>query len=173
MNKRATAVLIPLILAACGTPSAFDGDMPAFTETRDGATLRYGQTAKLVTKDVQFDVPVQWEITVDEPETERAPRSASEAADIVCFPVTLTPVAVGEHPVDVTVALPELSLVDDTLNANTASSQYCGDSAFSGYTPDLTGPQHGFVASWAGTAEPGVVATGVEVKTRNATVTFQ
>ena len=62
--------------------------------------------------------------------------------------------------------------IDDTLTANTAQPEYCGESTLTGYTPDLTGPQHGFVASWSGTADRGVVGTGVEVSTRDATVTF-
>lgn len=174
MIKRATAVLLPLVLAACGTPSEFAGDMPAFEPTRDGTTLSFGDTARVVTEDVSFHVPVQWDVTVGAPKTRRAPRSAEQANMLVCFPVTFTPVAVGEFPVDVTVTLPKLTLVDDTLTANTATPDYCGESTITGYTPDLrTGkPYTGYVASWSGTADRGVVGTGVEVSTRDATVTF-
>ncbi|OFT69751.1 hypothetical protein HMPREF3145_06915 [Corynebacterium sp. HMSC05C01] len=172
MIKRATAVLLPLVLAACGTPSEFAGNMPAFEPTRDGTTLSFGDTARVVTEDVSFHVPVQWDVTVGAPKTRRAPRSAEQANMLVCFPVTFTPVAVGEFPVDVTVTLPKLTLVDDTLTANTANPEYCGESTITGYTPDLTGTQHGYVASWSGTADRGVVGTGVEVSTRDATVTF-
>ena len=50
--------------------------MPEFYPSRDGSTFRFGQTAKIVTEDVRYHVPVQWEVTVDEPTTTRAPRSA-------------------------------------------------------------------------------------------------
>ena len=43
--------------------------MPDFYPSRDGATFRFGQTAKILTEDVRYHVPVQWEVTVDEPTT--------------------------------------------------------------------------------------------------------
>ena len=67
--------------------------MPEFYPSRDGATFRFGQTAKIVTEDVRYHVPVQWEVTVDEPTTTRAPRSAEHARSLVCFPVSFTPVS--------------------------------------------------------------------------------
>lgn len=172
---RATAVLLPLALVACAAPAPFDGDMPPFTPSRDGATFRFGQTASIVTEDVRFHVPVQWEITVDEPTTSRAPRSAAEAASIVCFPVTYTPVAIGEFSRDVTVAMPELSPIDGSLAANRADPAYCGDTTVTGYIRDLrvNDTYEGFVASWAGSADPGIVATGVELRSRDATVTWE
>ena len=36
--------------------------MPDFYPSRDGATFRFGQTAKIVTEDVRYHVPVQWEV---------------------------------------------------------------------------------------------------------------
>lgn len=175
MIKRATAVLLPLALVACAAPSAFDGEMPDFTASRDGATFRFGQTAKVVTEDVRYHVPVQWEITVDSPDSERAPRSAKEAKDIVCFPVTFTPVAVGDFPVDVTVALPKLSPIDGDLAANEADPAYCGESDISGYTPDLKAGEHytGYAASWSGTADRGIVGSGVELSTPETTLTWK
>ena len=172
---RATAVLLPLALVACAAPAPFDGDMPPFTPSRDGATFRFGQTASIVTKDVRFHVPVQWEITVDKPTTSRAPRSAAETASIVCFPVTYTPVAIGEFPRDVTVAMPELSPIDGSLAANQADPDYCGESTVTGYTGDLReGDTYtGFVASWAGSADPGIIGRGVELKSRDATLTWK
>lgn len=175
MKIRATAVLLPLMLTACAAPMPFDGDMPPFTPSRDGATLRFGQTGKVVTEDVRYRVPVQWEVTVDEPTTSRAPRSAKQAKSIVCFPVTFTPVAVGAFPRDVTVALPKLSPIDGSLAANQADPDYCGESTVTGYTGDLReGDTYtGFVASWAGSADPGIIGRGVELKSRDATLTWK
>ncbi len=149
--------------------------MPDFYPSRDGATFRFGQTGKIVTEDVRYHVPVQWEVTVDEPTTTRAPRSAEQARSIVCFPVSFTPAAIGEFPMDVTVALPELSPIDGTLAANVADPNYCGDWDITGYTGELE-ENHtytGFVASWAGSADPGIVGRGVELKGRDTTLTWK
>lgn len=153
----------------------FDGDMPQFTPSRDGATFRLGQTAKVVTEDVRYHVPVQWEVTVDSPTTARAPRSAEHAKTLVCFPVAFTPVAIGDFSRDVTVALPELVPIDGSLAANTADPGYCGEPTLTGYTGDLreNDTYTSYVASWAGSADPGIVGTGVELHSHDATLTWK
>ena len=134
--------------------------MPQFTPSRDGATFRLGQTAKVVTEDVRYHVPVQWEVTVDSPTTARAPRSAEHAKTLVCFPVAFTPVAIGDFSRDVTVALPELVPIDGSLAANTADLRE--NDTYTSY-----------VASWAGSADPGIVGTGVELHSHDATLTWK
>lgn len=181
MQKRATAVLVPvaLLLAACAPTGEFSGEMPDFTATKDGATLRFGQSAKVVTRDVTHHVPVQWEVKVDKPARIDAPRSASQTAEFICFPVELTPVAVGQFPADVTVALPELSPLDGSSNANAADPAYCAEDgesvSISGYSADLASgeAQRTYVASWVGTAKPGIAGTGVKLSTPDATVSWR
>ena len=65
--------------------------MPNFTPTKDGAELEIGDTAKVETVDFGHKVPVQWEVTVGEPERIDAPRKAKQASEFICFPVTFTP----------------------------------------------------------------------------------
>lgn len=176
-------VAITLALGACGAPADFDGDMPDFTPSRSGATFRLGQTAKVITRDFGHGVPVYWDIAVGEPVRETAPRSAKHAAEFVCFPVTATPVAIGRYPVDVTVELPELSPIDAPVNAspttslkaNKADPAYCGESTLSGYTGDLKVGQSytAYVASWRGSADPGIVGTGVRLQTPDTTLTWR
>ncbi|WJY98258.1 hypothetical protein CFOUR_09365 [Corynebacterium fournieri] len=149
--------------------------MPDFTPSRNGASFQFGQTAKVVTEDVRYHVPVQWEVTVDKPTTNRAPRSAEHAKSIVCFPVSFTPVAIGKFDADVTVALPELSPIDGDLAANVADPNYCGEWNITGYTGELKANKTytGYVASWAGSADPGIVGRGVELKSRDTTLTWR
>ena len=76
---------------------------------------------------------------------------------------------------DVTVALPELLPIDGPLAANVADPNYCGDWDITGYTGELEANETytGFVASWSGSADPGIVGRGVELKSRDATLTWQ
>lgn len=175
MLKRATAVLLPLALCACAPAGTFDGEMPDFTATRSGATLKFGQTAKVVTVDVGHKVPVQWEVTVEEPSLIDAPRSARQTSQFACFPATFTPVAIGQFPVDVTVALPSLKPIDADKNANVADPAYCGETTLTGYTGDLeVGAEYeAWVASWVGTANPGIEGTGVQLETTDAVVQWR
>lgn len=195
MRKRATAVLLPvaLWLAACAPTSGFAGEMPEFNETKDGATLRFGQVAKVVTEDVEHHVPVQWEVKVKKPKLIDAPRSAAQTKQFICFPVELTPVAVGAFSTDVTVALPELKPIDGSRYANLADPAYCAEAAkpseaadeapdggselvpLSGYTGDLVAgePQRTYVASWVGTANPGIEGTGVELSTPHTSFSWR
>lgn len=164
-----------MTLVACAPAGDFDGEMPDFKATNDGAELEFGDTANAVTYDVAHGVPVQWEVTVDNPERIDAPRKAKQTSEFICFPVTLTPVAVGRFPVDVTVALPELLPIDASLNANLADPAYCGESTATGYTGDLKAgePMETWVASWEGTADPGIQGSGVEMTAGDATVTWR
>lgn len=198
MRKRATAVLLPvaLWLAACAPASDFTGEMPEFSETKDGATLRFGQVAKVVTEDVAHHVPVQWEVKVEKPKLIDAPRSAAQTKQFICFPVELTPVAVGVFSTDVTVALPELKPIDGSRYANLADPAYCAEAAeaadaaesadeapargselapLSGYTGDLVAgePQRTYAASWVGTANPGIEGTGVELSTQDTSFSWR
>lgn len=176
MLKRATAVLIPAIaLVACSSAGDFEAEMPDFSPTKDGAELEIGDTAKVETVDFGHKVPVQWEVTVGQPERIDAPRKAKQAAEFICFPVTFTPVAVGAFKSDVTVALPELLPIDGDLEANRADPDYCGESTLTGYTPELqVGEEYTtYVASWEGTADPGIQGTGVELSTPDVTITWR
>lgn len=182
-RARSAAILLafPLALCACAPAGQFDGPMPDFTPSRSGATFRLGQTAKVITRDFGHGVPVYWDITVGEPTRTQAPRSAKHAAEFVCFPVTATPVAIGAFPGDVTVALPELSLIDGpvnpkaTLKANKADPAYCGETTLTGYTGDLrVGETYTtYAASWRGSADPGIVGTGVRLQTADTTLTWR
>ena len=61
------------------------------------------------------------------------------------------------------------------LAANVADPNYCGEWNITGYTGELKANKTytGYVASWAGSADPGIVATGVELRSRDATVTWK
>ena len=84
MKNGATAVLaLAMTLVACAPAGDFDGEMPDFKATKDGAELEFGDTANAVTFDVAHGVPVQWEVTVDKPERIDAPRKAKQTSEFI------------------------------------------------------------------------------------------
>lgn len=133
------ALPLAAALAACSPqPASTDAaDMPDFAPTRDNAVLSFGDTARVATEDPATGTQVQWEITVERPRRITGTQAANNLrspdpqrfAAFTCFPVTLTPVAIGSNPTGPTVPVPELSLIDatpapsTTLTANSVPSR--------------------------------------------------
>ena len=71
--------------------------------------------------------------------------------------------------------MPELLPIDGDLAANAADPNYCGDWDITGYTGELEENRTytGYVASWAGSADPGIIGRGVELKGRDTTLTWK
>lgn len=160
MLKRATAVTLPLALAACASaPGPYSGEVPTATPY---AEREFGEAAKVVTTDTARGVPVEWEVRVSK-------------SSPVCFLVTLTPTFIGEYPQDYTVALPRLEPVagDEKANFLTDASA-CGepDTPLSGYVGDLEvgKAMQVYAGTWTG---DGIPATGLLLTTPGQKVRWE
>ena len=167
--------LSTLTLTSCTPPPPYSdqiGQVSASSAATASQTLVFGQSAQVLTRDVRYGVPVVWNVGVDKPKRKAATPTFPE---VLCFAVTMTPVAIGRHPVDVTVALPEFTAVAGDLDANYLDdASLCGpQTPPHGYTGELQvgTPFEFYVASWDGLY--GIPATGVRLRTQTQTVTWQ
>lgn len=160
-----------LALAGCAPAPDYDGDVPT---VRANPTRSFGKEADVLTRDVAHGVPVLWRVRVDAPETVAA---TPDYPEVLCYPVTMVPTEIGNHPVDVTVAMPEFTMVDGEDNANFLEypAEVCGetDNPPHGYTGDLeVGREYTtYVATWDGLY--GIAGTGVVLTTPEQTVTWR
>ncbi|MGV0375962.1 hypothetical protein ACUY2P_10380 [Corynebacterium hadale] len=118
VSRLPVLLALPVVaaLAACSPqPAGTDAaDMPDFAPTRDNAVLRFGDTARVATEDPATGTQVQWEVTVERPRRITGTQAANNLrspdpqrfAAFTCFPVTLTPVAIGSNPTGPTVPVP-------------------------------------------------------------------
>ena len=167
MLKRATAVTLPLALAACSAAGPYEGDVP---QAPSSATREFGESAELVTTDVARGVPVKWEVTVSEPLL-----ASGADTSITCYPVTLTPTFIGDYPTDFTVTVPWIAPVAGDIYANyVPDTSVCGqvETPVNGYSGDLKvgKAMHAVVASWSG---DGIPATGVIVTSAGQKVRWE
>ena len=164
-----TALASAAALAACAPAADYDGEVPTVPAAQ---TLAFGKTAEVVTQDVRFGVPVVWEVGVAKPKLLEATPTFPEA---LCYEVTMVPTMVGQHPVDVTVAMPRFTPVAGQQNANYLEDPtICGESnPPHGYTGELEAGQEytQWVASWDGLY--GIAATGVKLTTGSQTVDWK
>ena len=159
-----------LTFTSCTPPSPYTESI-AVTETKT-QTRSFGQSAKVVTRDVRYGVPVVWSVDVDKPKLKAATPTFPE---VLCFAVTMTPEEIGEYPVDVTVAVPKFTAAAGDLAANYLDdASICGpETPPHGYTGELKvgTPFEFYVASWDGLY--GTAATGIRLRTQTQTVTWE